>query len=87
MLRRVCEKCKTPTIASGDPNQVCAVCGGKLVQRADDNEQATNQRLDAYEHDTLPVIDYLKQVSNVHEIDGTPDIADVTEEIDKALGL
>lgn len=87
LLRRICENCKTPTVASGDPNQVCAVCGGKLIQRADENEAAIKKRLELYEQDTVPVISYLKEVTNLHEIDGTPDIADVTAEIDKALGI
>jgi len=87
MLRRVCEKCKTPTIANGDPAQVCAVCGGKLIRRTDDNEAAINQRLAAYEQDTVPVLDYLKEVTALHQIDGIPEVPNVTVEIDKELGI
>src|SRR6185369_14857117 len=68
LLRRVCSNCKTPAISNGSPDQVCAKCGGKLVMREDDNEQAINTRLDLYEKDTLPVVDYLKEVTELHEI-------------------
>ena len=87
MLRRVCEKCKTPTTANGDPNQICAVCGGRLIRRADETDQAIQRRLKAYEQDTLPVLDYLKEQTALHEIDGNKPVPEVTALIDKALGI
>ena len=86
-LRRVCENCKTPAIANGDPNQVCAVCGGKLIRRADETDETINRRLDTYEKDTLPALEYMRKFSTVHEIDGRPGVAEVTAQIDAALGI
>jgi adenylate kinase len=86
-LRRVCENCKTPAIFNGDPGQVCANCGGKLVVRNDDTPESINWRLDQYEKDTLPVLEYMKENSNIHFIDGAQSIEKVSEDINKALNV
>jgi|SRR5579872_1367426 len=86
-LRRICSSCKTPTVANGEPNQVCAVCGGPLIRRADETDQAIERRLKMYEEDTVPVISYLKAVTKLHEIDGNRPISEVTAEIDRQLEI
>jgi adenylate kinase len=54
---------------------LCDVCGGDVIQREDDTEDAINARLDGYETQTRPLIDFyfsrglLVTVSGV----GTPD--------------
>lgn len=83
--RRTCEVCKTPTIWTGDPAQVCEKCGGKLLQRQDDTPEAIEVRLKAYEEETLPVVDFLKEKTTFFEVDGQPVIEAVTDEIDKTL--
>ena len=62
--RRVCEKCGAsynvkfkPTKAEG----VCDICGGKVVQRADDNEETVAARLDTYYKNTQPLIDFYEK--------------------------
>ena len=86
-LRRVCEVCTTPAISNGDPNQVCEKCGGKLIVRKDDTEEAINKRLDQYETDTLPVVDFLRDHTKLVEIDGNQIIPKVTSDINQALGI
>lgn len=83
--RRVCENCKTPSIYSGDEAQACAKCGGRLVVRADDNPEAINKRLDMYEQETTPVLDFLRQNSQFFEINGNQTIEKVSSEIKNAL--
>jgi adenylate kinase len=55
--------------------------------RADDTEQGINFRLDQYEQDTLPVLDFLRQRSKFITIDGHLPIGAVTASINAALGL
>lgn len=55
--------------------------------RVDDTQQAIEFRLEQYYKDTLPVLDLLKTHSRFVEIDGRPAIEQVTENINKALGL
>ncbi|MBU6447603.1 nucleoside monophosphate kinase [Patescibacteria group bacterium] len=85
--RRICESCKTPAIFSGDEKQACAKCGGKLVTRADDNAEAINKRLDMYQQETTPVLDFLRQNSQFFEINGNQPIEKVSSEINNSLGV
>ena len=58
LARRVCSKCgaiySTFTYSSED----CDKCGGKLIQRDDDKLDAIKTRLEVYEKQTAPLIDF-----------------------------
>lgn len=58
--RRVCRDCGTNYRATGtDPSPwICDVCGGDIQQRADDTPDAVNRRLDLYESQTSPLVEY-----------------------------
>jgi adenylate kinase len=58
--RRVCRDCGTNYTASGNEPTlwICDVCGGDVQQRADDHPDAVNRRLDLYETQTAPLIEY-----------------------------
>ena len=43
---------------------------GRLLQRADDSEEAICQRLVAYEKQTSPLIDYYRGKACFDEVDG-----------------
>jgi adenylate kinase len=58
--RRVCRDCGTNYTATGnEPSPwICDVCGGDVQQRDDDTPEAVNRRLDLYETQTAPLIEY-----------------------------
>ncbi|MDX2378181.1 MAG: adenylate kinase [Acidimicrobiia bacterium] len=58
--RRVCQDCGTNYTSSGaDPDPwICEVCGGDVLQRDDDTPESVNRRLDLYEEQTFPLIEY-----------------------------
>ena len=59
--RRVCEGCgKTYHLINISPQKegICDICGGKLIQRADDREDVVRRRLAAYKELTTPLIEY-----------------------------
>ena len=58
--RRVCRDCGTNyTSAGNDPRPwICEVCGGHVGQRDDDTPEAVNRRLDLYESQTTPLVEY-----------------------------
>ena len=58
--RRVCRDCGTNYTATGnEPSPwICDVCGGDVEQRADDTPEAVNRRLDLYETQTAPLIEF-----------------------------
>jgi adenylate kinase len=77
--RRVCEKCGTTYHVSAPPKDdwTCDVCGGRVVQREDDTEEAVLRRLEIYEEETVPIIDFYRKVSKLVTIDGVGDGDDV----------
>ncbi len=86
--RRVCVSCDTPhSLMENVSLEDCTKCGGQLIQREDDKPEAIKHRLDLYYHDTLPVIDFLKDKGGFHEIDGTQSIEDVASHILEVLGV
>lgn len=70
--RRVCRDCGSNYQASGtEPLQwTCDYCGGDVIQRADDTPEAINQRLDLYESQTQPLIEFYGDTSRLVEVDG-----------------
>lgn len=86
--RRVCKKCGAPYhVINIKPkvDGVCDICGGELVQRPDDNEEALNVRLDAYMKQTKPLLDYyqkkglLKTFSGKNKDELTPQLMELLE--------
>ena len=72
--RRVCKKCGAPyhiTNIKPKIDGVCDICGGELIQRADDNEEALIVRLDAYHKQTKPLLEYYSKKGLLKEFDGT----------------
>jgi len=64
------------------PKEEVAKCAGNLVQREDDTEDAVNRRLDIYQTETLPVIEYFKKRgTKVIEIDGEQTPEDVFKSV------
>ena len=71
--RRVCVNCAATYHVNHRPesNWTCDVCGGEVVQRDDDTEEAVERRLEAYEQDTVPILDYYRVIGKrVRVIDG-----------------
>jgi adenylate kinase len=73
--RRVCENCGTPFHVNMPPKHdwKCDVCGGKVVQRSDDTEEAVMRRLELYEQETVPIIDFYRQLGKLEVVDGEGD--------------
>ena len=44
-----------------DVDWTCDTCGGQVVQRDDDTEEAIDRRLELYERETVPIIDYYRE--------------------------
>jgi hypothetical protein len=50
-------------------NWTCDVCGGEVVQREDDTEEAIERRLNLYEEETAPLLSWYKERSLLAEIE------------------
>ena len=71
--RRTCSVCGEIYNVHFNPPKVDGICdkdGGKLLERADDNESTIRQRLVAYNKQTSPLIDYYREKKLLHEVNG-----------------
>lgn len=55
----------------------CTNAGGELVQREDDNEETIKNRLDVYNRQTAPLIDYYRKRGRLKIVDADGDIDEV----------
>ena len=67
--------------------ETCDVCGGALVSRPDDTEEALTNRLSDYHSKTKPMLDRFRRMGPVVEVDGSGTILDVQNEIRHHLSL
>lgn len=84
--RWICRKCQSPYHQVFSPPKVkgiCDKCGGELYQRADDNEETIKNRLKVYHSQTKPILEFYKD--KLVTVDGTVEIAGVTEQILRAM--
>lgn len=87
--RRVCKSCGASFhIVFNPPKQegICDKCGGELIQRSDDNVETVTNRLQVYENQTAPLIEYYKRLGLLYTVDGSKDIAEVFTDICDVLG-
>ena len=64
---------------------VCDQCGGALVARADDTEEAVRKRLEAFHRQTMPVVDYYRAKDWLRSVDGLGTVDEVFERISRSL--
>ncbi len=82
--RRVCKTCgMIYNTRNHNPKVegVCDVCGGKIIQRADDKEEAIKERLKVYNAQTKPLIEYYRNEGLLHSVDSTKDSPELFEDI------
>ena len=87
--RRVCKTCGASFhVVSVPPKQegICDFCGGELIQRADDNLETVTNRIEVYEAQTMPLVDYFENAGNIAHINGAASLEDVFGDIVKAIG-
>jgi len=85
--RRVCADCDKVFIIENNSPLKCDDCGGELVKREDDKPEVLKLRLEVYNQETKPVLDYYHQYAEVLEINGEQLIEAVEQEIwDKING-
>jgi len=82
--RWICRQCQRAYHEVFNPPTkpgVCDACGGDLYQREDDRRETAVRRLEVYERQTAPLIDYYRERSLLREVNGDQTV----EEVRKAL--
>ncbi len=86
--RRSCPKCNAMFHTKYNPPKVegvCDVCGEKLIQRKDDNEETVVNRLKVYHDTTAPLIDFYGKKGILATVNGVGDIDEIFAQVCKAL--
>jgi adenylate kinase len=70
--RRVCQECGTIYAVTDESGRTghCAKCGGDVVQRDDDTEEAVRKRLATYNEQTAPLLAWFEQQGLLETVDG-----------------
>lgn len=87
--RRVCRNCGATYHAVNIPPKeegICDICGGELYQRADDNRETVENRIEVYKTQTAPLIDYYEKQGNIKHFDGSIGLENLFAQISEILG-
>lgn len=86
--RRICENCGAAYHLVFNPpaeEGVCDRCGGKLYQRADDNAETVQNRLEVNLQQTQPLLNFYQAKGYLKNINGQQHIDQVFVDIDSLL--
>jgi adenylate kinase len=86
--RRICRQCGAAFhLVSAPPTSAgrCDQCGGELYQREDDAEATVTRRLDVYETQTAPLLDYYLRRGLLVRVAGEGAMEDVADRIRRAV--
>lgn len=82
--RRTCRDCG---YTAGSDTQTCPKCSGEMYQRDDDKPETIKNRLDVYEKNTSPLVEYYRGQGILKVVDGNRDIDVVYGDVKAELGL
>ncbi len=87
--RRVCESCGASYHLVAVPPRtpgVCDKCGGKLIQRHDDEPETVKARLEVYHRETEPLKAFYAQRGLLKSVENQPSVEGTSQAILHALG-
>ena len=87
--RRVCECCGASYHLTAVPPRVegvCDACGGKLVQRRDDEPEVVRARLEVYHQQTEPLKAFYAERGLLRAVENRATVEEMSEAILRALG-
>lgn len=87
--RRVCEHCGASYHLVAVPPKtpgVCDKCGGKLIQRHDDEPETVKARLEVYHKETEPLKDFYAHRGLLKPVENRPSVEETSQAILQALG-
>ena len=86
--RRICRQCGAVYNMHTLPPKVegvCDNCGGELYQRADDNRESLERRMQSYEEETFPVLTHYRRLNLVHDVNASQTIEKVWADVQKVI--
>lgn len=89
-LRKICPYCDTTYHQKYKPEKVegfCDKCGTKLIQREDDQPDKMRIRLQEYNDSIAQILDVYRERGVLIEIDASPTIEEINQELIQKIGL
>ena len=86
--RVLCTNCQRPFNLNSSPpisEGRCDACGGELYQRDDDKPGVVSKRIEVYNQETSPVVEYYRASGALSEIDGEQPVEAVEEALSAAV--
>lgn len=86
--RRICKNCgATFHVEFNKPKQegICDCCGSELIQRKDDTVETASNRLDVYDKQTAPLLDYYSKQGLLVNVNGDQSLEKVFTDIKAGL--
>lgn len=84
--RRTCRVCKSIfSIGNNKDLEKCPKCNGDLIVREDDKKEVIKNRMDVYESETRPLIDFYADKGMLVNIDGSGEEKEITKRILEVL--
>jgi len=87
--RRVCTGCGAVYHVQTMPPlkaDTCDVCGSKMIQRPDDNEETIRKRMEVYNEQTSPLLDYYLKQRKLRTVDASQGVERTFEKLSALLG-
>ena len=84
--RYICRSCRAPhAIGEGGEGKKCDNCGGELYQRDDDAPVAVKKRIEVYNAQTIPVLDFYRDRGVLVDISGDGTVDEINKQVLAAL--
>lgn len=88
--RRVCETCKNTynvyfNECAPKEENVCDVCGGRLITRSDDTKETFKVRYETYLNETAPLISYYKNENKLYVVNASVGKDNILKEVEDIL--
>ena len=90
LARRLCVNCQANySLITQPPKRegICDICGGKLIQRADDYPRTIKERLNVYQKETSPLIEYYQKEGILKKVNGNGKIEEIYNSLKNILNL
>ena len=83
--RLLCRDCQAPYQQGSAPER-CTTCSGELFQREDDRPEAVQKRIEVYQAQTAPLVEYYRGRGKLADVDGEQAIEAVTRDLLRLIG-
>lgn len=86
--RQICPQCNLSyhkTLLPPIKENICDKCNVALIQRKDDNEEVLKRRIDVFNKETIPLIDFYRERGILKEIDASQELEEKVKILNKIL--